>query len=133
MEELISRGADVKPVSKSHNMPIHEAVISGNTDCVRVLVEHGATVMDRNHMEETPLHVAMRSSCSARKEECLHQLLALGSLVDEKDKDGISPMDIAVEYGNLYWIRMMKLHTVQVDETNKKKKKKAGLFSKFKN
>ena len=37
--------------------------------------------------EETPLHVAMRSSCSGRKEECLHQLLALGSLVDEKDKD----------------------------------------------
>jgi hypothetical protein len=37
--------------------------------------------------EETPLHVAMRSSCSDRKEECLHQLLALGSLVDEKDKD----------------------------------------------
>jgi hypothetical protein len=32
---------------------------------------------------------------------------------------GISPMDIAVKYGNLYWIRLMKLHTVQVDETNK--------------
>ena len=31
-------------------MPIHEAVRSGNTDCVRVLVEHGATVMDRNYM-----------------------------------------------------------------------------------
>lgn len=133
MEELISRGADVKSVSKSGNMPIHEAVRSGNTDCVRILVEHGATVMDRNHKEETPLHVAMRSNCSGRKEECLHQLLALGSLVDEKDKDGISPMDIAVKYGNLYWIRLMKLHTVQVDETNKEKKKKAGLFSKFKN
>lgn len=32
---------------------------------------------------------------------------------------GISPMDIAVKHGNLYWIRLMKLHTVQVDETNK--------------
>ena len=32
---------------------------------------------------------------------------------------GISPMDIAVEYGNLYWIRLMKLHTVKVDDTNK--------------
>ena len=31
-------------------MPIHVAVISGNADCVRVLVEHGATVMDRNNM-----------------------------------------------------------------------------------
>ena len=31
-------------------MPIHEAVRSGNTDCVRVLVEHGATVIDRNCM-----------------------------------------------------------------------------------
>ena len=133
MEELISRGADVKPVSKSGNMPIHEAVRSGNTDCVRVLVEHGATVMDRTDMEETPLHVAMRSDCFDRKGECLYQLLALGSLVDAKDKDGISPMDIAVEYGNLYWIRLMKLHTVKVDETNKEKKKKAGLFSKFKN
>jgi hypothetical protein len=29
----------------------------------------------------------MRSDCSARKDECLHQLFALGSLVDEKDKD----------------------------------------------
>ena len=28
-------------------------------------------------------------------------------------------MDIAVKYGNLYWIRLMKLHTVKVDETNK--------------
>ena len=28
-------------------------------------------------------------------------------------------MDIAVEYGNLYWIRLMKLHTVKVDDTNK--------------
>ena len=31
-------------------MPIHEAVRSDNTDCVRVLVEHGETVMDRNTM-----------------------------------------------------------------------------------
>ena len=42
-------------------------------------------------------------------------------------------MDIAVEYGNLYWIRLMKLHPFKIDETNKEKKKKAGLFSKFKN
>ena len=31
-------------------MPIHKAVETGNTDCVRVLVEHGATVMDKNNM-----------------------------------------------------------------------------------
>ena len=31
-------------------MPIHEAVGTGYTDCVRVLIEHGATVMDRNNM-----------------------------------------------------------------------------------
>jgi hypothetical protein len=32
---------------------------------------------------------------------------------------GISPMDIAVKYGNLYWIRLMKLHTYAIPEYRK--------------
>jgi ankyrin repeat protein len=48
-------------------MPIHVAVISGNTDCVRVLVEHGATVMDRRAHVLFTLFVAVwfvfTSSC----------------------------------------------------------------------
>lgn len=37
---------------------IHEAVLSGNLECVKLLVKHGADIMQRDEDGWTPLHMA---------------------------------------------------------------------------
>lgn len=37
---------------------IHEAVLSGNLDCVQLLVQHGADIHQRDEEGWTPLHMA---------------------------------------------------------------------------
>lgn len=37
---------------------IHEAVLSGNLECVKLLVKYGADIMQRDEDSWTPLHMA---------------------------------------------------------------------------
>lgn len=37
---------------------IHEAVLSGNLECVELLVKYGADIMQRDEDGWTPLHMA---------------------------------------------------------------------------
>ncbi len=37
---------------------IHEAVLSGNLECVKLLVHHGADIHQRDEEGWTPLHMA---------------------------------------------------------------------------
>ena len=41
---------------------IHEAVLSGNLDCVMLLMKHGADLQQRDAEGWTPLHMACSDS-----------------------------------------------------------------------
>jgi ankyrin repeat protein len=52
---LKNRGADINEIDKFHNTVYHKAVITGNTELVKVLIKHNANPRIRNIKGETPI------------------------------------------------------------------------------
>ncbi|XP_010186362.1 PREDICTED: protein phosphatase 1 regulatory subunit 27-like [Mesitornis unicolor] len=57
MERLV-RGAGVTNPSPAGMAALHEAVLTGNLDCVKLLVRYGADIHQRDENGWTPLHMA---------------------------------------------------------------------------
>ncbi|XP_061079172.1 protein phosphatase 1 regulatory subunit 27-like [Conger conger] len=69
---------------------IHEAVLSGSLDCVKLLVTYGADVDLRDDDGWTPLHMA----CSDGYPEIAEYLLTRGASTAAKNESGEKPVDL---------------------------------------
>ncbi|XP_056892755.1 protein phosphatase 1 regulatory subunit 27b [Takifugu flavidus] len=69
---------------------IHEAVLSGNLECVKLLVHHGADIHQRDEEGWTPLHMA----CSDGFPHIARYLLSLGADPELKNDCGEKPADL---------------------------------------
>lgn len=69
---------------------IHEAVLSGNLECVKLLVHHGADIHQRDEEGWTPLHMA----CSDGFPLIARYLLSLGADPKLENECGEKPADL---------------------------------------
>lgn len=69
---------------------IHEAVLSGNLECVKLLVKLGADIHQRDEEDWTPLHMA----CSDGFPEIARYLLSLGADPELENECGEKPADL---------------------------------------
>lgn len=69
---------------------IHEAVLSGNLECVKLLVQYGADIHQRDEEEWTPLHMA----CSDGFPHIARYLLSLGADPELENDCGEKPADL---------------------------------------
>nr|XP_023666517.1 protein phosphatase 1 regulatory subunit 27-like [Paramormyrops kingsleyae] len=69
---------------------LHEAVLTGNLECVKLLVKYGADVHQRDEDGWTPLHMA----CSDGYPDIARYLLSLGASVEAKNESGEKPGDL---------------------------------------
>ncbi|NWR75954.1 PPR27 phosphatase, partial [Centropus unirufus] len=69
---------------------LHEAVLTGNLDCVKLLVKHGADIHQRDENGWTPLHMA----CSDGHADIARYLLSLGASLEATTDDGERPSDL---------------------------------------
>ncbi|NXM08900.1 PPR27 phosphatase, partial [Tyrannus savana] len=77
---------------------LHEAVLTGNLDCVKLLVKYGADIHQRDENGWTPLHMA----CSDGYADIARYLLSLGASLEATTHDGEKPSDlIDPEYEDL--------------------------------
>ncbi|NWY17954.1 PPR27 phosphatase, partial [Aphelocoma coerulescens] len=77
---------------------LHEAVLTGNLDCVKLLVKYGADIHQRDENGWTPLHMA----CSDGYADIARYLLSLGASLEATTDDGEKPLDlIDPEYEDL--------------------------------
>jgi ankyrin repeat protein len=114
---LIARGADVNAASQYGWTPLHQAVRGGCKDNIELLLEHGAELNARTERGQTALHIAARSkgndeSLEARERdrEVAVFLLSKGTHVNAKDKEGRTPLDLAVDRGAVEIASLLKKH-----------------------
>ncbi|GAA6225891.1 protein phosphatase 1 regulatory subunit 27 [Lates japonicus] len=69
---------------------LHEAVLSGNLDCVKLLVHYGADIHQRDEEGWTPLHMA----CSDGFPDIARYLLSLGANPELENDCGETPADL---------------------------------------
>ncbi|XP_036613933.1 protein phosphatase 1 regulatory subunit 27 [Trichosurus vulpecula] len=69
---------------------LHEAVLSGNLECVKLLVKHGADIHQRDETGWTALHMA----CSDGYPDIARYLISLGANKDVANDDGDLPSDL---------------------------------------
>ncbi|KAM3624395.1 uncharacterized protein V6R79_022877 [Siganus canaliculatus] len=69
---------------------IHEAVLSGNLECVKLLVQYGADIHQRDEEGWTPLHMA----CSDGFPHIARYLLSLGANPELENECGEKPADL---------------------------------------
>ncbi|XP_032946892.1 protein phosphatase 1 regulatory subunit 27 [Rhinolophus ferrumequinum] len=69
---------------------LHEAVLSGNLECVKLLVKYGADIHQRDETGWTPLHIA----CSDGYPDIARYLISLGADRDAANDDGDLPSDL---------------------------------------
>lgn len=101
VELLIKAASDVLLlVNKYGETPLHVALATGaGDDVVEVLVEYGLSALsmkDKSH-KNTPLHIAAMDGCSVAVAKTL--LKKCMSAIHEKNFDGMTPLDLAIDAG----------------------------------
>ncbi|XP_067403895.1 protein phosphatase 1 regulatory subunit 27 [Emydura macquarii macquarii] len=69
---------------------LHEAVLSGNLACVKLLVHYGADIHQKDEKGWTPLHMA----CSDGHTDIARYLVSLGARLDVTNDAGENPADL---------------------------------------
>uniref|UniRef100_A0A667WY23 Protein phosphatase 1, regulatory subunit 27a n=1 Tax=Myripristis murdjan TaxID=586833 RepID=A0A667WY23_9TELE len=69
---------------------LHEAVLTGNLEVVKLLVKYGADVHQRDEDGWTPLHMA----CSDGFPEIASYLLSMGASTEAENESGEKPADL---------------------------------------
>ncbi|KAM9792504.1 protein phosphatase 1 regulatory subunit 27b [Neosynchiropus ocellatus] len=85
-----ARRVSLDTIYHSGMAAIHEAVLSGNLECVKLLVQYGADIHQRDEEGWTPLHMA----CSDGFPDIARYLLSLGADLDLENESGERPADL---------------------------------------
>ncbi|MGH7676236.1 MAG: ankyrin repeat domain-containing protein [Gemmatimonadales bacterium] len=95
---LLARGADVTVVARNpmRVQSLHSAVASRNLETVRLLLEAGAPVNDKQQEGWTPLHAAVHNGNA----EMVGLLVAHGADPALPNDQGVTPAGMAAEQGS---------------------------------
>lgn len=92
-DTLLNNGAKLNYVSQEVVEPVlHSAVRAKAVETVRLMLERGASVVEKNHLGQTPLHVA----CFVQSLPCVELLSASTSNVNAVDRELRTPLHFAV-------------------------------------
>ncbi|XP_004560737.2 protein phosphatase 1 regulatory subunit 27 [Maylandia zebra] len=85
-----ARKVRVDTVFHSGMAALHEAVLTGNLEVVKLLLKYGADVHQRDEDGWTPLHMA----CSDGYPEIARYLLSMGASTEAENENGEKPADL---------------------------------------
>lgn len=98
----LAEGADVNVIDSSGNTPLHNAARLGNIDILRALLEKGARIDQKNHMEATPLLNICGSPATTT--EHLDYLIAEGANLNAANRHGQTPLILSIIYSKADFI-----------------------------
>ncbi|GLC47385.1 hypothetical protein PLESTB_001360300 [Pleodorina starrii] len=114
LRHLMNNGADPNMELSNGNYPLRAAILAGDGECCRILLEHGADV---NHCSSrgTPLMAAAASGDC----ESLTLLLDSGAALDAEAKDGLTALATAVRDNQKEAVRLLLRRGASPTKPNK--------------
>ncbi|XP_033110681.1 serine/threonine-protein phosphatase 6 regulatory ankyrin repeat subunit B-like [Anneissia japonica] len=99
---LLNHGADVNSLDMTSCPALHLALYKGNTDIVEILLKFGANSnFKHRHFGHEILQV--RSDLP----DCFELLLKYGADSDVRDRNGMTPLHIAAQTGNILFVFLL--------------------------
>lgn len=96
---------------RNGNTPLHIAVMFGHKELVRLLIDYGANVNERNNIHSTPLHMT-RNLGIAR------ELIDNDAEIDAVDHEKITPLHLACRSGDIETAVLLIHHGANVNFQN---------------
>lgn len=113
LEILESDNTLINSKNKFSETPLHIAAKSGSIECVKILIEKGATINSKDIMGCSPLHVALEKPGNSI---CIKILLDNGINIHTVELYGLSPIHIAV--GHPEYIDILVKHGADINAKN---------------
>ena len=95
------------------NTPLHIAVMFGHKELVRLLIDYGAYVNERNNFHLTPLHMT-------RNAGIVRELIDNGAEIDAVDHKNITPLHLACRSGDIETVVLLIHHGAYVNFQDKR-------------
>lgn len=98
-------GADVNVINNYNCTAVHAAAMTAHLDILKVLIERGAIIRQKDNAGCTPLHYATYSypGCTS----VIQTLVDLGLSLEDKDCYGRTPLFVAAKKGNLEGVKLL--------------------------
>ena len=111
-EELQRSTADIDTVDSTGRSPLSWAAQRGETEAVRVLLEHGADPNNNDVTKMTPLHYAAQ----AKTPKCLLLLIRYGAIITRQTRGWTALHYVSYFHGEIAYIKPLLDHGADVDE-----------------
>ncbi|XP_020297132.1 ankyrin-3-like [Pseudomyrmex gracilis] len=101
---LLASGSKVNfTTPKINNTPLHLAVINGDIEIIKMLLDRHADVNATSWYGTTPFHYAIEE----KEMEIAELLFNHGANVNASSNDGVTPMHLAVQKGHVDGVKML--------------------------
>ncbi|EGG17546.1 ankyrin repeat-containing protein [Cavenderia fasciculata] len=116
--ELIASGADPNSLaldqgSNSFKTPLHNAVVNAQSQNMCMLIQNGAQSSTLDSNGNTGLHIAAQIGNSIG---CILLIMKGVQLLSVPNRDGKTPLDLAVDAGQVSCVAILRLAQLQKDE-----------------
>jgi len=116
---LLEHGADVDAQANTkHSTPLHLASYYGGLRVAELLLNRGVNVNVRDKQCRIPLHEVLTDLHNSLPDyfvDAVRFLLDHGADLDAKDNNGLTPLHVLSQYGNIKATRLLLEHGARVD------------------